>query len=82
MQPPFIPKQNAWLTANEIAFLRGLGKNPALCISKKEMLQRYMASMSKRQDWGTMHVGEIRQELREMLKEEEEPTRLRKKTKV
>ena len=65
-----IIKPEGWTTENEISYLSGIGTWGKVALSRKEMLENYIASACNRAEWGEVRVGEVIRYAEHMLEEE------------
>ena len=64
----------SWTTYDEKIFLDHLGEgkwSKALLPDRKVLLERYLASMDDRSDWGGINKEEVRKYVRQLLSEED-----------
>lgn len=64
---------NAWLTCDELAFVRGLGTytDAGLKLSRLVWLQRYVEASALRQDWGKIDKTTVMKEATRLLRAEQ-----------
>jgi len=64
-----IIKPEVWTTENEISYLSGIGTWGKVAHSRKEILQGYIDSALRRDDWGEVDRDTVRSYALEMLRD-------------
>jgi hypothetical protein len=57
----------AWTTADEIAYVDGLGKWVGLALGKRGLLQRYLDGMQLRAKWKGIDRDAVERRVRELI---------------
>ena len=65
-----IRKDEVWTTENEISYLSGIGTWGKVALSRKEILQGYIDSALRRDDWGEVDGNKVIMYAKQMLLEE------------
>ena len=65
-----IIKDEGWTTENEISYLSGIGTWGKVALSRKEILQGYIDSALRRDDWGEVDGNKVIMYAKQMLLEE------------
>ena len=65
-------QNTTYATANEIEFLRGLGKHSIVTalLTRRQLLERYRRAMGSRTHWGQIDPHIVSTAIQEMLEEE------------
>ena len=64
-----IRKPETWTTENEISYLSGIGTWGKVALSRKEILQGYIDSALRRDNWDEVDRDTVRSYARDMLRE-------------